>query len=451
MSPAADALLTLPEAATMLLPEAGIAGLAAIVLFYAWRGLAQLPLLPRLLLGLAIGVIVPVSFGLVVLTLSPSGGLPWLKERGTAVAVAPEIAPPPAPRIEIEPPAVRPQPEPAVPRPAPVPPPSAAVAPAVPQAPAVIALDRGQVVEVLYGTDRARTAEATATAYTAGRARRLELGRAIVAETAAASGLRRLEPSEFAHDAGADEKGGEPIVVVVHGYNTSLPAAARVAGALLGALRSTSHGAEARGFVYGWPSAGIASYSYDLESAAGAAPHLREFLDLIARAANGRPMSIVAFDMGAEPLLVALAEGPPEGARLKEIVLVAPDIAASALADRLARVSHPVRGPRVTLIASADERALVVSRRFHGGGARAGDTGPSGPLAVVPDADIIDATPVAAMPQGERSLDSSPPIIADIARLIVTGKRAAERQGSGLLAARTPDGRTYWRLPRGPH
>lgn len=462
-----------------LLPEAGVAALGVVVLFYAWRGLSGVPLLPRLLIGLVVGGVVSVSFGLVILALSPAGGLPWeAPRRDAGVLPGPASAPVP-PSFPAPPSPVPAPPAPAQPeigadapsRPAAAPPAVAAVAEPVvklpaaelPAQPPTVAPSREASdgsIEIFYGTDRARVAGSAAVAYSAARGQRLEVGRATVAVGAAggrvaaaagtssdapaaaaavASSLAALSPDAFAELASARLSASRELpgraVVFVHGYNTSLETAVADAGRFARGM-----GLDGPVFVYAWPSAStIASYSYDATSAGEAGRFLKEFLALVAARTGARDISVVALDMGAEPALAALAE-LPGGVALKEVVLFAPDADAVRFASRveaLARRAH------VTLYATASWRALAVSRRFNGGRKRAGDVAADGPV-VVSGIDTIEAAPVAPRDAGPSGLGRA--VVADWSALVRTGAAAAARAASGLERVPLKPGGAYWRL-----
>jgi esterase/lipase superfamily enzyme len=454
-----------------LLPEAGVAALGVVVLFYAWRGLSGVPLLPRLLIGLVVGGVVSVSFGLVILALSPAGGLPWEAQRREA-AVLPGPASGPAPRSFPAPPSPVPaSPAPAPPeigadapsRPAAAPPAVAAVAEPVAKLPAAempapppfVAPSREASdgsIEIFYGTDRARVASSAAVAYSAARGQRLEVGRATVAVAAAAgtgsdapaaaavaSSLAALSPDAFAQLASARLSASRELpgraVVFVHGYNTSLETAVADAGRFARGM-----GLDGPAFVYAWPSAStIASYSYDATSAGEAGRFVTEFLALVAARTGARDISVVALDMGAEPALAALAE-LPGGVAVKEVVLFAPDADAAQFGSRveaLARRAH------VTLYATANWRALAVSRRFNGGRKRAGEVAADGPV-VVSGIDTIEAAPEAPRDAGPSGLGRA--VVADWSALVRTGAAAAARTAGGLERVPLKSGHAYWRL-----
>lgn len=436
-----------------LLPEAGVAALGVVVLFYAWRGLSSVPLLPRLLIGLVVGFVVAVPFGVVILALSPAGGLPWeLQRREAGVQpVPPAAAPPssPATPVEVAPSSpAAPSAVAAVAAPADAPPP--VLSPSAPSA--APNSEAGGGIEIFYGTDRARSASSGAVAYSAARGQRLELGRATVAlgtaagRIAAAAGtstspLAALSPDAFAELASSRLSSSRELpgraIVFVHGYNTSLEAALTDAGRLARGM-----GLDGPAFVYAWPSAGaIPSYSYDATSAGEAARFLKEFLALVAARTGARDVSIIALDMGAEPVLAALAD-PPARVALKEIVLFAPDADAAQFG---ARVEALARHAHVTLYAAANWRALAVSRRFNGGRRRAGDVSADGPL-VVTAVDTIEAAPEAARDAGPDGLGRA--IVADWSALIRTGAAASARAASGLERVPLKSGLAFWRLRR---
>jgi esterase/lipase superfamily enzyme len=84
--------------------------------------------------------------------------------------------------------------------------------------------------------------------------------------------------------------------------------------------------------------------------------------------------------MGNDPLLEVLGEqgdvrrsgGVTEDLKLKEVLLAAPDVSRSVFENLAAKVRGLVRGG-VTLYASANDRAMLASKKVASGLVRAGD------------------------------------------------------------------------------
>lgn len=188
--------------------------------------------------------------------------------------------------------------------------------------------------------------------------------------------------------------------------------------------------------------------NYDRESTGQAEPHLRTFLDLVARDTGATSISVIAHSMGNQLLLTVLRDlrrSTPQGVTISQVIMAAPDVDRDTfeyLAKEIAGVS---RG--VTMLAASSDRALVVSRRFWGGVPRAGDVPTGGPV-VVAGIDTID---VSAISNDVFSLNHSgyadkAVILADIQALIRTGQRPPEKRLPILERVSTAKG-DYWRYP----
>lgn len=509
-----------PPEAALPLPEACVAGLAVVALFYAWRGLAPVPLLPRLLLGLLLGIAVPVSFGLTVMALSPYGFRHGAVEAISAAAptavapvapiastdvagadlaapggslrvgpsdgeaspepgsaspnVASAVEPSPAKPPTITPPAASAHAEtepaePAASEPIPdavqlvapataadgVGTPASAVAPAAKSGDGAIAGDvlyfaisrfgaaaydghpgRSQEQHLEFGS--ARLAAATA-GPRPGPERPAQASSPIAEVTALTGAEFKQRVTEMRRGLAASPTPA-PVVVLVHGYNTSLDGALAQGEAVAASLQGV-----ASVFVYNWPSAAaIPSYSFDRRAAAATSSNFAEFISALSETVAGAAISIVAIDIGAEPVLSAL-QSLSARVPIAELVLVAPDVQENGLGERLAGIAAP--GTHVTLYAMRGARALDVSRRYHGGVARAGEPRTGGPLTIAGVESIaVDAGAArpAAFGPGATLL------LADIAAMISTGRRATGRSNT-LLPAVDKTGAAYWRLSAAPH
>lgn len=213
------------------------------------------------------------------------------------------------------------------------------------------------------------------------------------------------------------------MVVFVHGYNVSFAAAARRTAQMTYDLGFT--GAPV---FYSWPSrSSLRGYSADEVSIAWSTPHIKQFLKDVANRTEARSIHLIAHSMGNRGLTAALTELADEGetevlAKFKEIILTAPDIDAAIFKrDILPRI---VGRGRVTLYASARDRALLASKELHAF-PRAGDAGES--LVVFDGLDTIDATNVTTGFLGHSYFAENTSIIADIFNLLRHRLPAAER------------------------
>ncbi|MGZ5823356.1 MAG: alpha/beta hydrolase, partial [Hyphomicrobium sp.] len=306
------------------------------------------------------------------------------------------------------------------------PPPMAATPSAPPVAAAGTAEEQKDwdVVPVFYGTDRAVEPNAQRLMFGSDRGRRLQLGQAFVTvpkvhqvpqverpwavkipyfdvtlyeqkedpkqhftikeikaltkEQLIALVKARLKPSQRFKD---------HAIVFVHGYNTSFDNALYRTAQIAYDLEF-----DGAAFLYSWPSGGgVASYTYDRESAQASEPYLRQFLEMVVKETGAKSVSIIAHSMGNQPLMDVLRDmksAAPPGVAISQVILAAPDVDA----DNFTNLAQAIKGfaKGVTLYASSNDRALLVSRNFWGN-YRAGDVPTGGPL-VLPGIDTIDVT-----------------------------------------------------------
>jgi esterase/lipase superfamily enzyme len=118
------------------------------------------------------------------------------------------------------------------------------------------------------------------------------------------------------------------------------------------------------------------------------------------------------------------------------LVLLAPDMDADVFANQVQGIHSVVE--RVTLYASAKDKALVWSKTAHGY-PRAGDAKPS-PL-VMEGVDTIDASSADTSFTGHSYYADSRSVLFDLFALLRYGKPPDERFG---LLAKEQNGRRYW-------
>ncbi|MEP7380785.1 MAG: alpha/beta hydrolase [Gemmatimonadota bacterium] len=237
----------------------------------------------------------------------------------------------------------------------------------------------------------------------------------------------------------------DDVLVFVHGYRTSFEGSVVRAARLAAEIQF-----EGATILFAWPSdALLASYRSDQRDARDAGRYLAALLRELQSAPHPRRLSIVAHSMGAEVLasgLLALeSDGPRNGAAdrphlsLRDVVLVAPDLAASDFVQRVLPALRD-RAERVTLYASSADIALWSSwgsnlERRLGLGGRFATVARGIETVEVPYSatDAIGHNPFAAEPFRD-----------DLHRLLVTHLSADRRD---LTAVARDDGLTMWRLP----
>jgi esterase/lipase superfamily enzyme len=339
------------------------------------------------------------------------------------------------------------------------------------------------VVPVFYGTDRDHEPNPKRLAYNADRARRLELGRALVTvpkihqvpqierpwairipyfdvtiyqETEdpkkhfTLQEIKALTKADFLRlvreRLAASNAFKNHALVFVHGYDTAFDNALYRTAQIAYDLHF-----DGAPFLYSWPSGGaVTSYTYDRESAEGSEPYLRQFLDLVVKQTGAKTVSVIAHSMGNKPLLDVLRDmkaAAPKGVVVSEVILAAPDVDADNFTNLARQIKGLAKG--VTLYAAANDRALLASRNFWGH-YRAGDVPAAGPL-VVGGIDTIDvtaaSTDIFALNHSDYAENND--LLVDIAKLITTGQRPPDRRFDKLKRVHE-EKKEYWRYMPGP-
>lgn len=221
--------------------------------------------------------------------------------------------------------------------------------------------------------------------------------------------------------------------VFVHGYNTTFEDAARRTAQL--AYDLTFEGAA---IFYSWPSYGeLADYAKDENNAYWTVPHLKDFLAALAAQTEAETIHLIAHSMGNRPVSYALQllahEVGPMPCRMHHVVLTAPDIDANTFKE-LAKDVKSV-SDRVTLYVSPFDKALALSKRFHGN-PRLGET-----ILVIPGIDTIDASSVDTSLIGHGYYAESTSVLTDIFYLLKDDKAPGDR--FGMRPVDRPDGTYY--------
>ena len=337
------------------------------------------------------------------------------------------------------------------------------------------------VVPVFYGTDRARKDQPKRLVYTSERARRLELGHALVTVPKAhqVPNIERpfairipyfqvtiyegaedpknhftikemsvLSRDQFLAKARDRVNGSrsfkDQAVVFVHGYNNSFDYALYRTAQMAYDLKF-----DGAAFLYSWPSLGdFSGYGYDRESSEQAEPYLRQYLELILKETGAKGVSVIAHSMGNLPLLQVLRDlGPslPAEVRLNQIIMAAPDIDRNVFENIAADLQKYGRG--VTLYASSNDRAMQVARRVAGGIPRAGDVPIDGPI-IIDGIDTIDVTQTSLdyLALNHSIYAEKSALLNDIGLLLQTGERPPDKRIPILQLIESDRGK-FWRYP----
>jgi esterase/lipase superfamily enzyme len=212
--------------------------------------------------------------------------------------------------------------------------------------------------------------------------------------------------------------------VFVHGYNVTFIEAARRTAQIAYDLKF-----DGVPIFYSWPSqAQLLQYTVDETNVAWTVPHLLKFLTDVAEQSGAERIHLIAHSMGNRALTsalrdLALSRGSA-GPSFDEVVLTAPDVDADVFINDIAPAIVKT-AKRVTLYASSNDEALVMSKKVHGY-PRAGDSGSQ--LIVVPGVDTVDVSIVDTSLLGHAYYGDNSTVLADIFELLAASKPADQRQ-----------------------
>jgi esterase/lipase superfamily enzyme len=245
-------------------------------------------------------------------------------------------------------------------------------------------------------------------------------------------------PAYFDQLQDAVAAGGEKTALLfVHGYRVTFEDAARRTAQLAYDL-----GYQGVPVFYSWPSQGkLAGYIVDEANVEWTLPDFTAFLRDVLERSGAEHVYLLAHSMGNRALargVARLIETQPELAqRIREIILTAPDIDADVFRQQIVPALAKSPNP-VTLYASADDAALLVSKRVHGY-PRAGESGAG--LVVTQGVETIDATGVDTGFIQHSYYAERRSALSDMYYLIHQHARAGDRFG---LAPVEGDAGRYW-------
>jgi len=225
-------------------------------------------------------------------------------------------------------------------------------------------------------------------------------------------------------------------LLFVHGFNNSFADAARRTAQL-------AYDLDFKGvpIFYSWPSFGsVEGYGADTETIKLATAKLGAFLDQILKDTQANELFLIAHSMGNEALTKAfidvVAKRPDARRRVKELVLVAPDIDTRVFARDIGP-ALAAAGAGVTLYAASDDVALLSAKSIRAGFPRAGDI--SDGVVILKGIETVDATGADTSLIGHAYF-----VTRDLYYLINNGFRAEHRY---LTTVKGKEGQ-YWKLTK---
>ena len=230
--------------------------------------------------------------------------------------------------------------------------------------------------------------------------------------------------------------GQKDVIVFIHGYANTFSDAIRRAAQMKYDLAFYG-----QMVAYTWPSSGdVDGYMADENNVPWTAPHLKSFLESLAKATGTRHINIIAHSMGNRVLgdaIQRLAAAPANAGRFQQIILAAPDIDARVFKRDIAPALKTV-AKHVTLYASSNDQALAASKRVHEQ-QRAGETLPA--IVTIPGIDTIDVTGVDTSLLGHSYVADNGTVLSDLFCAIRGLPQAAKRCGLKKIGS-------YWQFAR---
>lgn len=231
-------------------------------------------------------------------------------------------------------------------------------------------------------------------------------------------------------------------LVFIHGFTVSHDDALRRAAQLAFDLKF-----DGPTFVFTWPAKSeLLDYFRANRSAISSSRDLRAFLESVLLQTGARRVHIIAHSMGNTVLITAigqmLQELPSTETRLGEIIFAAPDADGATLATVSDRLPKAVR--RLTLYASAEDRALWLSSRLWGK-TRAGFIGDAPLIATGVDTIDITRAGMSLFALNHDVYASNTLIISDMRKILEKGTRPPNVRTDAFEAVTQTSGR-FWRI-----
>ncbi len=187
-----------------------------------------------------------------------------------------------------------------------------------------------------------------------------------------------LDKKSFATALSAEAKntGRTKVLIFVHGFNNRFDEA-------LYRFAQIVHDLRAPGIpvLFSWPSRGelsLRAYQEDFESAEKARDAVVQLFGAIAANPNVKEVNVLCHSMGCSLTVQALwliaGRSGRIGNKIKNVMLVAPDVPAETFRTQVMRLGMPK--PRLAVFVSQDDAALKLSQSIAGGVPRLGGINP---------------------------------------------------------------------------
>ena len=234
------------------------------------------------------------------------------------------------------------------------------------------------------------------------------------------------------------QPGRGKVLVFVHGFNNRFDEAVYRFAQIV-----HDSGAPAVPVLFSWPSRGVLglrAYQDDLDSVKNSAGAAAQLFDTIAANPNVREVNVLCHSMGCLLTLEALwskaAVAGRIGDKIKNVMLVAPDVDVDVFRAQMQRLSRP--RPRFALFLSQDDQALKLSRSIHGGVSRLGEINPGQePYRSDFQRDGIQVFDLTGQPGGahSRAFEEVTSVMGMIERRLAEGQHMAEDRPALVDAA----------------
>ena len=242
-----------------------------------------------------------------------------------------------------------------------------------------------------------------------------------------------------------DERGSDEVLVFIHGYNVTFAEAAKRTAQIAYDLNF-----EGIPFLYSWPSKGD-TFSYIADEAVVrlSGRRLMQVLDYLRQQSGARSIHIIAHSMGNRALTDALeliamrqAGAGSDKPLFEQVLFTAPDVDAGLFAEMIERIRPIAR--RLTLYASAKDRALGTSRKLHGQ-PRAGEAGAD--ILVAGALDTIDMSELGSDMLRHGYFASETSALADM--LWLMWRNDVPKRRCGMVEGASGESDGHWRFDPG--